>query len=43
MVQPGDIEYAQGRNTYRPIYNPLHPKPVEVSECVYPACSCFCF
>lgn len=36
MVQPGDIEDADGRNTYRPIYNPLHPKPVNVSECVLP-------
>jgi hypothetical protein len=36
MVQPGDIEEAERRNTYRPIYNPLHPKPVHVRECVTP-------
>lgn len=32
MPQSADEEEAQPRNTYRPIYSPWHPRPVEVSE-----------
>lgn len=32
MPQSADEEEGQLRITYRPIYNPLHPRPVEVSE-----------
>jgi hypothetical protein len=32
MPQPADEEEGELRNTYRPIYNPFHPRPVEVSE-----------
>lgn len=32
MSQPAVEEEAGPQNTYRPIYSPLHPRPVEASE-----------